>query len=90
MKKEMTLRISLKQHVKLYVANKLQPLADILSDSLEEPVSVDNLLRILHAVLAFTILVFSYGNVWASVLFLLWFVATLIDCRRAGMGSSQS
>jgi hypothetical protein len=85
MKKEMALRISLKERVKLYVVNTLDPIAKTLSDSLEENINVGKLLRIFHAVLAFTFLVFTPGNAWLSVLFLVWFALTLSDCRRAGI-----
>ena len=85
MKKEMALRISLKERVKLYVVNTLDPIAKTLSNCLEENISVGKLLRIFHAVLAFTFLVFTTGNAWLSVLFLVWFALTLADCRRAGI-----
>lgn len=85
MKKEMTLRISLKERMKLYVLNSVSPMARALSNILEEEISAENTLRILHVVVAFTALVFTYGHALLSVLFLIWFVLTLLDCRRAGL-----
>lgn len=85
MKKEMTLRISLKERIKLCVNGWSETLAEALSTCLEEKVSPSQALRILHAVIAFTVLVFSYGNAWLSVVFLIWFALTLIDCKRAGV-----
>ena len=85
MKKEMSLRISLKQRFVLCMLSAVTPMARLLSECLEEDVSAEKTLRILHAVVAFTILVFSYGHALMSVLFLLWFVLTLVDCRRAGI-----
>ena len=85
MKKEMSLRISLKQRFVLCMLSAVTPMARLLSECLEEEVSVEKTLRILHAVVAFTILVFSYGHALMSVLFLLWFVLTLVDCKRAGI-----
>ena len=85
MKKEISLRISLKERVKCYVASCAETLAQAMSVCLEEKVSLAQALRILHALVAFTVLVFSYGHVFLSVLFLVWFVLTLIDCKRAGL-----
>jgi hypothetical protein len=85
MKKEMSLRISLKQRFVLCMLSAVTPMVRLLSACLEEDVSAEKTLRILHAVVAFTILVFSYGHALMSVLFLLWFVLTLVDCKRAGI-----
>ena len=85
MKKEMSLRISLKQRFVLCMLSAVTPMARLLSECLEEEVSTEKTLRILHAVVAFTILVFSYGHALMSVLFLLWFVLTLVGCKRAGI-----
>ena len=85
MKKEMSLRICLKQRFVLCMLNAVTPMARVLSDCLEEEVSAEKTLRIMHAVLAFTVLVFSYGHALMSVLFLIWFVLTLVDCKRAGI-----
>ena len=84
MKKEISLRISLKERVKFYVASCTETLVQAMSVCLEEKVSPAQALRILHALVAFTVLVFSYGHAFLSVLFLVWFVLTLIDCKRAG------
>ena len=85
MKKEMSLRISLKEQVKCCVKGWSETLADKLSDCIEEKVTPDQALRILHAVLAFTVLVFSCGSALLSVVFLIWFALTLQDCKRAGV-----
>ena len=89
MKKEISLRISLKERVKFYVASCAEALAQALAQAmsvcLEEKVSPAQALRIFHALVAFTVLVFSYGHAFLSVLFLIWFVLTLVDCKRAGL-----
>ena len=85
MKKEISLRISLKERVKFYVASCAEALAQAMSACLDEKVSPAQALRILHALVAFTVLVFSYGHAFLSVLFLIWFVLTLVDCKRAGL-----
>ena len=85
MKKEISLRISLKERVKFYVTSCAEALAQAMSACLEEKVSPAQALRILHALVAFTVLVFSYGHAFLSVLFLIWFVLTLVDCKRAGL-----
>lgn len=85
MKKEMAFRISLKERIKLYVLGSVNPMARALSTMLEEEISAEQTLRILHVVAAFTALVFTYGHALMSVLFLIWFALTLVDCRRAGL-----
>lgn len=85
MKKEMTYRISLKQRFVLCMLSLVTPIARLLSDCLEEEISAEKTLRILHAIIAFTMLVFSYGHALISVLFLVWFVLTLVDCKRVGI-----
>lgn len=89
MKKEMSLRISLKERIKYCVKDWSETFADVLSSSIEEQVSPSQALRILHAVVAFTVLVFSYGNALLSVIFLVWFALTLLDCRRAGLSGKM-
>lgn len=89
MKKEMSLRISLKQRIKFCVNGWLETLAEVLSTCLEEKVSPIQTLRILHAIVAFTVLVFSYGHALLSVLFLVWFAMTLVDCKRAGLSDKM-
>ena len=83
MKKEMSLRISLNERIKCCVNDFVPALANALSHCVEEEISPAQTLRILHAVIAFTFLVFSYGN----VLFLIWFALTLVDCKRAGLSN---
>ena len=89
MKKEISLRISLKERAKFYVASCAETLAQAMSACLEEKVSPTQALRILHALVAFTVLVFSYGHAFLSVLFLVWFVLTLLDCKRAGLSRKE-
>ena len=89
MKKEMSLRISLKEQVKCCVKGWSEMLADKLSACIEEQVSPGQALRILHAVIAFTFLVFSCCNALLSVIFLVWFALTLLDCKRAGVSSRK-
>lgn len=87
MKKEISLRLSLQERIKYCVNRSAVTLAAALSACVDEEVSPTQALRILHVVVAFTFLVFSYGNVLFSVLFLAWFALTLLDCRRAGLSS---
>lgn len=85
MKKEMSLRVSLKQRVNLCVKGWLESLAEALSACLEEKVSPIQTLHILHAVIAFSVLVFTDVHALLSVVFLIWFALTLLDCKRAGL-----
>lgn len=85
MKKEMSIRISFKERIKLCINGWTETLAEAMSSCIEERISPSQALRILHAVIAFTVLVFSYTHALLSVLFLIWFVLTLIDCKRAGV-----
>lgn len=85
MKKEVSLRLSWIERVKLSLVGWADAYASLLSFCLEEEISAGHALRITHAMLAFTFLVFSCGNALLSVLFLVWFVLTLRDCKRAGI-----
>ncbi len=85
MKKEMTLRPSVMESVKLMIVACIESLAKVCSDCVGEEISPAKLVRILHAVLAFTVLVFSHTHALLSVLFLIWFALTLLDCKRAGL-----
>ena len=85
MKKEITLRLSLNERIKCCVNDFVATLANALSCCVEEEISPAQTFRILHAVIAFTFLVFSYGNVLFSILFLIWFALTLVDCKRVGL-----
>ena len=89
MKKEMSLRISLKEQVKCCVKVWSEVLADKLSECIEEKVTPGQALRILHAMIAFTVLVFSCGSALLSVIFLIWFALTLLDCKRAGVSGRK-
>ena len=85
MKKEMSLRFSMKACVKSYADNVVECFAKMLSFCLDEKVSPLKAGCILHAMIAFTFLVFSHTQVWLSVLFLIWFFLTLLDCKRVGL-----
>ena len=89
MKKEMSLRISLKEQVKCCVKGWSEILVDKLSECIEEKVTPGQALRILHAMIAFTVLVFSCGSALLSVIFLIWFALTLLDCKRAGVSGRK-
>lgn len=82
MKKEISLRISMKEQVKLYLGSCIDSWAHVLSFCLDEKISRVKSLRILHAIVAFTVLVFSHTYAWLSVIFLVWFALTLLDCKR--------
>lgn len=85
MKKELSLRLSLMGRVKLCMARWADAYAALFSLYLGEKVETGPVLRITHAVLAFTVLVFSYGSALLSLLFLVWFILTLLDCKRVGI-----
>lgn len=85
MKKEVSLRLSLMERVKLCVESWVDAYVNLLSLCLGEKVCAAHALRITHAMVAFTFLVFSCGHALLSVLFLVWFALTLRDCKRAGI-----
>lgn len=85
MKKELSIRLSLLGRVKLFVAGWADAYANLFSLYLGEKVSTGHVMRITHAVVAFMVLVFSYcSNPLLSMLFLIWFVLTLLDCKKVG------
>ena len=82
MKKDLSIRLSLLGRVKLFVAGWADAYANLFSLYLGEKVSTGHVMRITHAVVAFMVLVFSYcSNPLLSMLFLIWFVLTLLDCK---------
>lgn len=83
MKKEISLRLSLMERARLFVGSQVESLAKFVSFCVEEDISSAQVWRILHAVLAFTVLVFSHTHALLSVLFLFWFALTLWDCRKS-------
>lgn len=86
MKKELSIRLSLLGRVKLFVAGWADAYANLFSLYLGEKVSTGHVMRITHAVVAFMVLVFSYcSNPLLSMLFLIWFVLTLLDCKKSGV-----
>ena len=72
MKKELSIRLSLLGRVKLFVAGWADAYANLFSLYLGEKVSTGHVMRITHAVVAF-------------MLFLIWFVLTLLDCKKSGV-----
>lgn len=86
MKKELSIRLSLLGRVKLFVAGWADAYANLFSLYLGEKVSTGHVMRITHAVVTFMVLVFSYcSNPLLSMLFLIWFVLTLLDCKKSGV-----
>ena len=85
MKKELLIKLSLYQSLRLQARNLGDSYARALSFFMEENISRRDAFRISHAVLAFTFLVFSYGNAIYSVIFLAWFICALTSCKRAGI-----
>ena len=75
MKKELSIRLSLLGRVKLFVAGWADAYANLFSLYLGEKVSTGHM-----------VLVFSYcSNPLLSMLFLIWFVLTLLDCKKSGV-----
>ncbi len=85
MKKELLFKISFIGCMKLYIKNLADSYAQLFSLFLGEEVSTANVMRITNAILAFTILVFSYGHALYSVIFLCWFILAINSCKKAGI-----
>ena len=83
MKKVLSLSLSLSQRVRMHVSTFVE--AYLFSRYMGEEISPSTVLKVTHAVIAFTILVFSYGNVFFSLLTLGWFIVALLDCKKAGI-----
>ena len=65
----------------------IKTLSDFFSSVLEEEVSPMQTLCFLNAFLAFFMLVFPVGIPFVlRIIFLCWFVLSLLQCRQAGMG----
>ena len=85
MKKVFSLSLSLSQRVRMHVSTFVEAYARLFSRYMGEEISPSTVLKVTHAVIAFTILVFSYGNVFFSLLTLGWFIVALLDCKKAGI-----
>lgn len=85
MKKVLSLSLSLSQRVRMHVSTFVETYARLFSRYMGEEISPSTVLKVTHAVIAFTILVFSYGNVFFSLLTLGWFIVALLDCKKAGI-----
>ena len=85
MKKVLSLSLSLSQCIRMRISTFVEVYAHFFSRYMDEEISPSKVLKVTHAVIAFTFLVFSYGNVFFSILMLGWFIATLLDCRKAGI-----
>lgn len=85
MKKVLSLSLSLSQRVRMHVSTFVEAYARLFSRYMGEEISPSTVLKVTHAVIAFTILVFSYGNVFFSLLTLGWFIIALLDCKKAGI-----
>lgn len=85
MKRDLILKLSLSQRIQIRAKSIGEGYARLLSYFLEEKINAGNAFRITHALLAFTVLVFSYGDAIYSVIFLIWFILTLLSCKRAGI-----
>jgi hypothetical protein len=65
----------------------LQNLSELFSAVLEEDVSPMQTLCLLNSVLSLFMVVFPIGIPFLlRILFLVWFVLSLLQCRQAGMG----
>ena len=85
MKKVLSLSLSFSQRVRMHVLTFVEAYARFFSRYMGEEISPSTVLKVTHAVIAFTILVFSYGNVFFSLLTLGWFIVALLDCKKAGI-----
>ena len=85
MKKVLSLSLSLSQRARMHVSTFVEAYARLFSRYMGEEISPSTVLKVTHAVIAFTILVFSYGNVFFSLLTLGWFSVALLDCKKAGI-----
>ena len=85
MKKVLSLSLSLSQRVRMHVSTFVEAYARLFSRYMGEEISPSTVLKVTHAVIAFTILIFSYGNVFFSLLTLGWFIVALLDCKKAGI-----
>ena len=85
MKKVLSLSLSLSQCIRMRVSTLVEAYTHLFSRYMDEEISPSTVLKVTHAVIAFTVLVFSYGNVFFSLLTLGWFIVALLDCKKAGI-----
>ena len=78
MKKVLSLSLSLSQCIRMRVSTLVEAYTHLFSRYMDEEISPSTVLKV-------TILVFSYGNVFFSLLTLGWFIVALLDCKKAGI-----
>lgn len=87
MKKEISLRRSRTNYAKSILMNHAERIAGFLSVLVEEEISPLQVLYIFQAVLSFIVLVFSVCvPLLVRLLMLAWFIFSLRQCKRAGLG----
>lgn len=87
MKKQITVQSApvfagLKKSVTKYA----EKYAKFLSSIIEMEISAPNAVRITHSIVAFIFLLLSAsGNIFFFLICFVWFVVTLLDCRKGGL-----
>lgn len=87
MKKQITIQsVPMFAGLKKSVTKYAEKYAKFLSSIIEQETSVANSLRITHCIIAFCILLLSAsGDILFFLLCFVWFIVTLLDCRKGGL-----
>jgi len=85
MKKELSVTMNFGTKVRVALQSVGEGLAKVYSSLLEEPISVKQAWKILHASVALSFAVFTSCSVFAHFILVTWFLFTIWDCKRAGL-----
>ena len=87
MKKQITIQsVPMFAGLKKSVTKYAEKYAKFLSSIIEMEISASNAVRITHTIIAFCILLLSAsGNIFFFLICFVWFVVTLLDCRKGGL-----
>lgn len=85
MKNEMTMPMSLSARIRQYIQSVGLGLSQLYSAIMEEPISVAQSWKIMHASVALVITAFFPMSLPFRLLSVVWMLYTLLDCKRSGL-----
>ncbi len=85
MKNEMTMPMSLSARFREYIQSVGEGLSELYSAIMEEPISVSQSWKIMHASVALVVTAFFPLSLPFRLLSVVWMLYTLFDCKRSGL-----
>lgn len=85
MKNEMTMPMSLSARIRQHIQSVGEGLSQLYSAIMEEPVSVSQSWKIMHASVALVVTAFFPLSLPLRMLSVVWMLYALLDCKRSGL-----